>query len=125
MAPDNETHIKAIWLYNLPDGSCDFQVGTLPNRSVIETEGFFAQTHIDDYQKTAHPAPRKQYVVTLMGKLEFTVTNGSTFILEPGIILIAEDLHGHGHTWKLIKGTVWQRLYLPFTYNGDKHFIKG
>ena len=119
-----ETKIKAVWLYNLPDGSCTFKTGTLPNRTTIATNGFFAQTHIDDYQKTSHPAPRKQYVITLQGKLEFMVTNGDTFIVEPGVILIAEDTHGHGHTWRLIEGDVWQRLYLPFDYKGNTHFTE-
>ncbi len=119
-----ETHIKAVWLYNLPNGGCTFKTGTIPNRITLEVNGFFAQTHIDDYQKTSHPAPRKQYVVTLAGKLEFTVTNGDTFIVEPGVILIAEDTHGHGHTWRLTEGDTWQRLYLPFTYEGNKHFVE-
>lgn len=125
METENETHIKTIWMYNLPDGSCTFQEGWLPNRSVIDVNGFFAQTHIDDYQKMDHPAPRKQFVVTLKGKLLFTVTNGDSFILEPGVLLIAEDTHGHGHSWTLIEGEVWQRLYLPFTDDAERHFVKG
>ena len=118
-----ETYIRAIRLYNLPDGSCTFETGKIHNRVTIETKGFFAQTHIDPYQRVAHPAPRKQFVATLQGKLQFTVTNGETFIIEPGILLIAEDTEGEGHTWKIIEGDIWQRIYIPLEENAHNHFI--
>jgi len=121
---DTPVHIKTIRLYNLPDGSCTFQIGTVPNTTHIPVTGFFAQTHIEAYQKVAHPAPRKQFVVTLTGKLQFTVTNGDSFIIEPGILLIAEDIHGPGHTWLLLEGDSWHRLYIPIPEDAETHFIK-
>ena len=118
-----ETYIRAIRLYNLSDGSCTFETGKIHNRVTIETKGFFAQTHIDPYQRVAHPAPRKQFVATLQGKLQFMVTNGDTFIIEPGILLIAEDTEGEGHTWKIIEGDIWQRIYIPLQEGANNHFI--
>ena len=113
MEADNQIYIKTIRLYNLPDGSCTFETGRVLNRATIQSKGFFAQTHIDPYQKVAHPAPRRQFVATLKGVLEFKVTNGDTFIIEPGILLIAEDTQGPGHTWRLMDGAEWHRLYIP------------
>lgn len=118
----NDRRIKAIRLFNLPDGSCTFEYGRIPNMTTIESVGFFAQTHVDEYEKIPHPAPRRQYVVTLKGRLEFKVTSGETFIIEPGIILIAEDMIGAGHTWNLLDGDKWERLYIIL--NGNGHFIK-
>jgi len=118
------THIKTIHLYNLPDGSCTFDIGIIPNSTHLPATHFFAQTHIEAYQKVAHPAPRKQFVVTLTGKLKFMVTNGDSFIIEPGILLIAEDIHGAGHTWVLLEGETWNRLYIPYPDGAATHFIK-
>ena len=121
---DTPVLIKTIRLYNLPDGSCSFEVGTVPNTTHISVTSFFAQTHIEAYQKIAHPAPRKQFVVTLTGKLQFTVTNGDSFIIEPGILLIAEDVQGPGHTWVLLEGETWHRLYIPIPEGAETHFAK-
>lgn len=118
---ENENYIKAVRLFNLPDGSCTFEYGKIKTNVKIESTGFFAQTHVDAYEVVPHPAPRRQYVVTLKGKLQFKVTNGDTFIIEPGIILIAEDTNGVGHTWELIDGEKWERLYIAL--KGDTHFI--
>ena len=44
-----------------------------------------------------HQAPRRQYVVNLEGIAEFECADGSKIQMEPGDILVAEDLSGHGH----------------------------
>ena len=52
-----------------------------------------AAPNFSDY----HTAPRRQYVVNLEGIAEFECADGSKVQLEPGDILVAEDLSGHGH----------------------------
>ena len=44
-----------------------------------------------------HNAPRLQYVVNLSGIAEFEVADGTKKRLNPGDVLIAEDVTGHGH----------------------------
>jgi hypothetical protein len=117
--------LLAIRMHNIDDVACGFETGRIPAQLNIKAEYFFCQAHIDEYQKHAHGAPRSQYVITLKGKLRFTVTDGSTFIIEPGIILIAEDVHGPGHTWELIDCDRWERIYIPFNMDNLDHFIKG
>jgi quercetin dioxygenase-like cupin family protein len=113
--PDTTTspNLKAIRLFNLADGGCTFESGTLALRQHINVNYFFAQTEVEAYEMIPHPAPRRQFVVTLKGKLTFKVSNGDTFIIEPGVILIAEDILGAGHSWEIVEGAEWQRLYLP------------
>lgn len=124
MPPCNERHsIKAVRLFNTADGQCTFQTGYIPTNTPIKTSHFFGQTQVDDYQKRPHPAPRTQYVVTLKGKLRFSVSNGDTFIIEPGVILIAEDTAGPGHSWTLIEGERWERLYIPFQQGTEAEFV--
>lgn len=119
----NNDFLKAVRLYNTADGMCTFQLGRIPANTRIEVSYFFGQTKIDNYEKSPHPAPRTQYVVTLKGKLKFTVSNGDTFIIEPGTILIAEDVEGPGHSWEIVEGTQWERLYIPYTMNTSSRFI--
>ncbi len=115
--------MKAYKLININGGNdSGFLEGTVPEDRHIETTHFFRQSHFDKYQLSAHPAPRYQYVVTLKGKLKFTVTNGDSFIIEPGILLIADDLHGKGHTWQILDGDVWERLYIVLPEDGEDHF---
>ena len=120
---DLNASLKAVRLFNTGEGDCTFELGRIPTSQPINVNFFFAQTHIDSYQEVAHPAPRLQYVITLKGKLRFKVTNGDTFIIEPGILLLAEDIAGPGHTWELVDGDEWQRLYIAFEEGTDTQFI--
>lgn len=97
-------------------------MGSIPIRQHINANYFFAQTDIS-LHKSPHPAPRRQFVITLKGKLKFTVTNGNTFILEPGIVLIANDTQGDGHTWEILGGNEWERIYIPLEDDVDDCFI--
>lgn len=119
----DKNFLKAIRLINIEDGKCAFQIGRIPVRQHINVNHFFAQTEVDAYEMVPHPAPRRQYVITLKGKLEFKVSSGETFVVEPGIVLIAADTMGEGHSWKLIEGEEWQRLYLPLDPEADDFFI--
>jgi hypothetical protein len=50
-----------------------------------------------DYNLDWHPAPRRQYVVTLSGESEIELDGGRKIRLGPGHILLAEDTTGQGH----------------------------
>ncbi len=49
------------------------------------------------YSLDFHPAPARQYVVTLSGRGEIELVNGTRIPLTPGHILLAEDTTGKGH----------------------------
>lgn len=59
-----------------------------------------------------HPAPVRQYVITLSGTLEFETRLGETFELAPGTVLLAEDTQGGGHKWRLTDDQPWRRIYV-------------
>ena len=44
-----------------------------------------------------HNAPRRQYVVMMSGQLEIEIGDGTKRVLDPGDVLVAEDLTGKGH----------------------------
>jgi len=115
-------YLKAIRLINTEDDKCTFEKGTIPIRQHINASYFFAQTDVSTLEKIPHPAPRRQYVITLKGKLKFTVSNGETFIIEPGIVLIANDTAGEGHTWEIVDGNEWERIYIPLEEDTEDYF---
>lgn len=49
------------------------------------------------YSLDFHPAPARQYVITLSGRGEIELVNGTKIPLTPGHILLAEDTTGKGH----------------------------
>jgi len=114
--------MKAFKLININDTDSSFIEGTICEVNHIEVDYFFIQTKFEAYQFSAHPAPRYQFVITLKGKLKFTVTNGDTFIIEPGVVLIAKDLKGIGHTWEIIDGNEWERIYIVPKPDGEDCF---
>jgi len=121
-----EGRIPAIRLISKPDGSSSYEIGTIPTLKHMNTTTFWVNNSVEDWEKDVHRAPRKQYVVTLKGRIKFKVTDGSTFIIKPGTILLAEDTTGIGHSWEMedADDNNWVRLYIPITENGDDFFIK-
>ena len=105
-------------------GKSYFEEGVLPEHFDLNAERFFIMTAIEDYQRLQHRAPRYQYVVTLKGKLRFTTSDNKSFIIEPGILLIAEDTEGEGHSWELQEGTVWERIYIVPNPDAEDGFIR-
>jgi uncharacterized cupin superfamily protein len=59
-----------------------------------------------------HTAPRRQYVLTLTGRLEFTTRDGEVFEVGPGDVLLAEDTTGGGHSWRIVGDEPWRRVYV-------------
>jgi hypothetical protein len=44
-----------------------------------------------------HPAPRRQFVLVLVGELEVEVSDGEARCLGPGALYLVEDTTGKGH----------------------------
>ena len=116
--------MKVFKLININNTESSFKEGFIKEHKKIAATHFLFQTDIEKYELTAHPAPRYQFVITLKGKLKFTVTNGDSFIIEPGIALIANDLKGIGHTWQILDGDEWQRVYILLLPNGEDYFVE-
>jgi len=117
--------IKAYKIYTGADGHTHIISGFI-------TEDLLANAQSIRFKETAphssydwHPAPSVQYVITLTGTLEFETFLGETFILRPGEILLAMDLSGSGHKWKLIDDQPWKRAYVAFDEETEVIFVGG
>ncbi|MET3034827.1 hypothetical protein ABXT08_01875 [Chryseobacterium sp. NRRL B-14859] len=115
--------VPAIRLMSNPDGSCTFEKGKMPTLTHIDVSAFWISNQTEEWEKSVHPAPRRQYVVTIKGTVRFKVTDGSTFLIEPGTILLAEDIDGEGHSWEMPDDKEWVRLYIPMAENAEDLFI--
>ena len=60
-----------------------------------------------------HPEPRRQYLIMLTGQLEVTVGDGASRVLNPGDVLLAEDLTGQGHQIRSLGDQPYTRVTIP------------
>ena len=49
-----------------------------------------------------HPAPRRQFVITISGEVEIGLGDGTVHRYGPGHVNLAEDLTGRGHTTRVV-----------------------
>ena len=122
---EKTNNIPAIRLLRDAEGESYFEKGTVQTDFKIQSTEFWFANEIDSWQIGSHTAPRKQFVITLSGKLKFTTSDDLSFIVEPGIVLLAEDIDGDGHTWEMIEGHEnWHRIYIPIVDECNSSFIK-
>ena len=93
--------MNIVRVYSGDDGESHFQVVTPEEFAEIAKRRGAGDIQLNERPSPSfsdyHTAPRRQYVVGLSGLSEFECADGSKAQLEPGDILVAEDLSGHGH----------------------------
>lgn len=115
--------IRAVKLYNTASGGSAFVRGTVPELQHLQVDHVFFQASAPHASYALHPAPRLQYVITLKGRLEFTVSDGSTFTIGPGDVLLATDVRGAGHSWRTLGDAGWERLYVVLAEGAADGFV--
>jgi hypothetical protein len=93
---DGKTKVEEYEVPLKPQGR-----GTELSETVAVESLQFRRTN-QDYNLDWHPAPRRQYVVTLAGESEIELEGGRKLRLGPGHILLAEDTTGQGHISRAI-----------------------
>ncbi len=102
--------MKVIRIYSGDDGESHFDTielspGPLPgiiSGAMMDTQGAFLRWLPAGDVQDWHPAPRRQYVVTLVGECEIEVASGVRRHFQPGDVLLAEDTTGRGHITRTI-----------------------
>jgi hypothetical protein len=89
--PDGKSHAENIEM-NLTQQSADVELS-----QTVKVSGLQFRRTSPKYALDFHPAPRRQYVVTLGGRGEIELEDGTKIPLMPGHILLAEDTTGKGH----------------------------
>jgi hypothetical protein len=88
---DGQTHIEWLTLETHP------QLTTLQKAEGIVFRSTEAGNFLD-----WHPAPRRQFVITITGEVEIGLGDGSVHHFGPGHVTLAEDLTGQGHTTRVV-----------------------
>ena len=125
--------IRCIRMWTGEDGNSLFEEGSLELIKVANAEGDSQTPNIAasalSFRETVsggsfdwHKDPVPRYVITLTGTLEFETKDGSTFIIKPGDILLAQDNTGTGHKWRLIGDEPWRRAYVMYQEGTDLCF---
>lgn len=105
--------MKVVRVYTGDDGKSHFEdvEVALPNvdktgrkSDLHNATGIIFRETGGDYNLDFHNAPRRQYVINLVGGVEIEVGDGSKRILNAGEILLAEDTEGQGHISRALNG---------------------
>ena len=115
--------IRAYRLYTGSDGNSHVVRGSVSPTKLVEAQSILFKETPPHSTYDWHDAPIPQYVITLAGMLEFTTKGGETFTIRPGDVLIAEDVTGSGHEWRLVNDEPWKRAYVVFKKGADTQFI--
>ena len=88
--PDGESHVERIDLGRAPDWIAGLGATQIAFRE--DPVGRFIDWH---------PAPRRQFVIILSGRLEIGLGDGSVYVFGPGDARLVEDTTGRGHTTRV------------------------
>jgi len=76
-------------------------------------EGVMFREVDGDYVLDFHTAPRRQFVINLLGSVDIEIGDGTVRRLGPGDILLAEDTTGQGHISRAVDGEPRTCLFIP------------
>jgi hypothetical protein len=118
--------MKVIRVYTGDDGQSHFEDLDIPQlptahgslSELVPANGVIFRTTPEGTYLDFHPAPRRQFVVTLTGGVEVETGDGSKRLFGPGDVLLADDTSGQGHTSREIDGPR-NSLFLPLDEGVD------
>ena len=105
-----------MWrVYSGADGRSHIAEVPWAMQSFVDSEGAHGQTTPTQsatsiafrvsppgYVLTWHCAPRRQYSIALSGSAEIEVGDGTVARVNPGDVVLAEDLTGQGHVTRVV-----------------------
>ena len=88
---NGDSHFEDIEIPLTEAGNVGKLSGVLPAKGII-----FREVE-PSYDWNFHPAPQKQYIILLDGKIEIETSCGEKRIFKAGEVLLVEDTTGKGH----------------------------
>jgi quercetin dioxygenase-like cupin family protein len=99
---DGQSHIAALPLAMKPFR--DFEGAHGEGTLMQAAAGIAFRVAPPGYVLDWHCAPRRQYSISLSGTAEIEVGDGTVARIEPGDVVLAEDLTGRGHVTRVVGG---------------------
>ncbi len=115
--PDKQSHFEDLDI-PLSPASYGVQSETVPAAGVI-----FRETPVGG-ALNFHPAPRRQFVITLSGMGEIECGDGSKRRFGPGGVMLAEDTTGQGHITREIAPRAGIFIPVPEDFDVSKWRVK-
>ena len=108
--PDGQTHAEEMDVKLMPsalqDGTARSDVKVTNMRFVRWPPG-----HVNEWHNAGEVGGR-QYVITLSGRGEVELADGKRISLEPGRVLLGEDLTGKGHRTRTAGTSDWVSVHV-------------
>lgn len=93
---DGESHVEEL--------SSEFTDREDTRTALQQANGIVFAQRADGSFIDFHPAPREQYVLYLTASVEIGLGDGTSTVMEPGDVLLANDTTGRGHTSRVVVG---------------------
>ena len=114
--------MRIFRIYAGADGESHFEDVEIPLHGAANSSSYsalvpatgviFRRSPADQYLDW-HPAPRRQYVITLSGRAEVEASDGEVRRIGPGTIMLAEDTTGKGHITRGVGTEERVSLFIP------------
>ena len=113
--------MKITRMYTGEDGESQFEdidislgdPGSPDRRSeLVKATGIIFRETSGEYNVNWHNAPTRQFVINLEGSVEIILGDGSSRILGPGDILLAEDTTGKGHISRAVNNQPRKSIFV-------------
>jgi quercetin dioxygenase-like cupin family protein len=110
---DNQTHAEEVHFKFDPRAGAFER--WLAESETVKSDSLRFRRESPGYVNDWHPAAGRQYVITLSGKGEIEVAGGQKILLEPGRVMLAEDVTGKGHISRTLGAKDWisVHVFLP------------
>src|SRR5574337_227749 len=105
--------MKITRIYTGKDGESHFEEIEVQAEKLQAAEGIMFRVGPPGNVQDWHPAPRRQYVITLSGQAEIETGDGTVRRFGPGNIMLAEDTTGRGHITRVVGGQPRHYVFIP------------
>lgn len=118
------TIMKATRIRTGPEGFTLFEDFQIPLESAGEIgrlsvpgpgKGIIFRETEDTYDYDWHPAPRKQWLILLDGRISIEAGSGETREFGGGDILLLEDSEGRGHRTRQLSAGTRRSIFIPIS----------
>jgi hypothetical protein len=111
-AGEGSERMKVVHLYTGDDDRSHFADLDVPmstaalggQSATVPAEGVIFRETPQGGEQDFHPAPRRQFVVTLSGQAEIELGDGTKRRFNAGDVMLADDTSGQGHITRVTQG---------------------
>ncbi|MEM9460022.1 MAG: hypothetical protein AAGF11_37950 [Myxococcota bacterium] len=107
--------MKVIRLFSGSDKESHFEWVEVPLGELQWAQGLVFRRDRPGHTHSWHPAPRRQYVITLLGAAEIEIGSGERRTFGAGEVMLAEDTTGRGHITRVVGPEVRVSVAIPLS----------